>query len=730
MTFARRLLLVLAALAWSGVSPGAAEAENEIIAEALTDASTFSAQQTTNGLVVTHAQGVVIRYTNIVLSAETVVLNRDTLQAEASGGVVIRQGTDIWRSDRLRYNFRTRALSGERFRTGRAPYFTTGESLDANPTNQTYTLHGAVLTTDDVEKPAFFIRANEIRLIEGNRIEARDAVLYVGNVPVMYFPKYSRSLTRHPNFWTATPGYRSLYGPFLLSAYHWNPRTNLHAAINLDFRLKRGVGLGPDLDWNLGRWGEGGLRYYYTQDDDPDVDPLGNPIRDERHRFSFTHVAEPRTNLTFKLVAREQSDPYIIRDFFETEYREDPHPKSFFEASQLWSNWSLNFLVHPQINDFHETVERLPDVKLTGLRQQIGVSPLYYESETSFGYLSFEPDERTALTPFAALRADTYHQVILPWTFFGWLNAAPRVGGRFTHYGESEGPGTTLDEENRAVFNTGVEFTFKASRTWAAARSRLWDVNGLRHIVEPSFNYVYVPHPSRLPRELPQFDREHPTLRLLPVDFPDYNAIDAIDTQNVLRLGLHNRLQTKRSQAIEDLFNWQAYLDWRLDPKRGQSTLGDFYTRLDVRPRSWATLSSELRYDTDRKEMRYSDTYLTISPNDRWSDSIGHLYFREDPRFGPDSDNNLIRNSFYFRMNENWGFRMTHYLEMRDGLLEEQTYTIYRDLRSWTSALSLRFRENRRGRDDFTIAVTFSLKAFPRFQPGQDRDHHSLLLGG
>ena len=95
-----------------------------------------------------------------------------------------------------------------------------------------------------------------------------------------------------------------------------------------------------------------------------------------------------------------------------------------------------------------------------------------------------------------------------------------------------------------------------------------------------------------------------------------------------------------------------------------------------VRPRSWATLSSELRYDTDRKEMRYSDTYLTISPNDRWSDSIGHLYFREDPRFGPDSDNNLIRNSFYFRMNENWGFRMTHYLEMRDGLLEEQTYTI------------------------------------------------------
>jgi hypothetical protein len=38
-------------------------------------------------------------------------------------------------------------------------------------------------------------------------------------------------------------------------------------------------------------------------------------------------------------------------------------------------------------------------------------------------------------------------------------------------------------------------------------------------------------------------------------------------------------------------------------------------------------------------------------------------------------------------------------------------------------------RENRIGPQDWTIAVTFSLKAFPRFLLGEDRANPSMLLG-
>ena len=65
----------------------------------------------------------------------------------------------------------------------------------------------------------------------------------------------------------------------------------------------------------------------------------------------------------------------------------------------------------------------------------------------------------------------------------------------------------------------------------------------MRHIIQPSVNYVYVPDPNVRPSELPQFDTEIPSLRLLPINFPDYNSIDAIDSQSVLRLVLSQGLR-------------------------------------------------------------------------------------------------------------------------------------------------------------------------------------------
>ena len=62
--------------------------------------------------------------------------------------------------------------------------------------------------------------------------------------------------------------------------------------------------------------------------------------------------------------------------------------------------------------------------------------------------------------------------------------------------------------------------------------------------------------------------------------------------------------------------------------------------------------------------------------------------------------------------------------------MEEQYYTLYRDFRSWVGALTLRIRDLRNGSQDYTIGVTFNLKAFPHFKLGHDKDNPSLLLGG
>ena len=74
--------------------------------------------------------------------------------------------------------------------------------------------------------------------------------------------------------------------------------------------------------------------------------------------------------------------------------------------------------------------------------------------------------------------------------------------------------------------------------------------------------------------------------------------------------------------------------------------------------------------------------------------------------------------------------RASHYYEARSGTLQEQAYTVYRDLRSWTAALTFRVRENPLGPQDLTVAFTFSLKAKPRYGLGTDIRQPYALWGG
>lgn len=678
--------------------------------------------------------GVLVRYWSkdgkeAELTADRMQLNKSTGDIRAEGAVFLRGEGHIWRGEQLDYNFKSKVIKATEFRTGAGQYYVGGFSLQAQTTNNVYTATNAFFTSDDIAAPGYRIRARKLTIIPGESVEAEDATLLLGNVPVMYWPRYSRTLKTHGDFWVVTPGYRSLYGPYALGTYHRAFSTNFSADLHLDYRQKRGLGVGPDFNYDAGRWGQGEIQTYYTHDDAAATNSLGRAANNDRHRLSFSHRVDIRTNLTLKAVVREQSDAFILRDFFEYQYRQNTQPSTFLEVNQLWDNWSLNLLAQPRINDFFETVERLPDVKLTGLRQQLGVTPFYYESDSSAGYYRHEFADNSAPS-FGAMRADTYHQVVLPWNFFGWLNVTPRVGGRFTHYGETDGFGVTGDEANRGVFNTGVEATFKLHRTSPNTDIPWLQARGIRHIMEPGVNYVFVPSPNRLPPRLPQFDYEVATLRLLPLDFPDYNAIDAVDSQNVFRFSLRNLVQTKRNDRIDTLLNWALYTDWRLKPRAGQGTFADAFSDLDFKPRDWLTLTSETRYDLDNGRFRIADHRATFTPEDHWSLSVGHRYVRNDPLFLGGPGNNLFTSGFYYRLNENYALRTRHVFEARDGRMEEQYYTLYRDFRSWVGALTFRVRDLRNGSMDYTIGVTFNLKAFPRYKLGQDRENPSLLLGG
>ncbi|HEX4342247.1 MAG TPA: LPS assembly protein LptD, partial [Verrucomicrobiae bacterium] len=504
---------------------------------------------------------------------------------------------------------------------------------------------------------------------------------------------------------------------FLMTSYVWYLNEELDGTVHLDYRADRGVGFGPDFNYHLGRWGSGTLDAYYMDDQKP-----GSGIPSNRGQVHFSYLAEPVTNLTVRSVVRYESDPRLLRDFFEGEYRSNPQQPTFLEVNKTWENVSLDGMVNGRVNDFNETVERLPEVKLTAFPQQVFSTPLYYESESSAGFYRrlFADTNGPVIPGYDATRLDTFQQLTLPITLFGWLNLTPHAGGRYTYYGDTSGIGQTNSSQSRFVFNTGAELSFKASRVWSLMRNKLFDLDGVRHIIEPSVNYLYTPNVNARPSQVPQFDTEEPSLVLLPIDYPDFNSIDSIDSENVIRYGLRNRLQTKRLGRVTDFLDWQLYLDWRLQPQHGEKTFSDMYSDLTLHPRSWLALESRIRVDMDSGELRMAFHTITFQPNDHWSWTLGHYYLRND--FGTlptdyGQGNNLVTSEVFYRATENWSYAVIHRFDIQSGIMEEQQYGVYRDFRSWVGAIVLRVQKSQGRAEDVTAAVTFSLKASAHQNP-------------
>jgi LPS-assembly protein len=732
----RRLVIALLASLFAAI-PSAARAQDEpqIVVKGLSQVIAGAPEghmEYDGGTGMTYCTNVFMQYSNATLIADSAAMNMQTGEVNADGHVRIEQGDQIWIGEHIRYNFKTRQMQSDSFRTGKPPMFAEGQQLQGDLTNQTYHARHAYVTTDDVQDPAVRVRSSHIKIVPGKYVEMWNAMAYVEGVPVFYFPYYRRQLGPNANNLNFLPGYRSAFGPFLLSTYTWYADDAADGKFHLDYRQRRGVGVGPDLNLHLGRWGDATFQYYYLNDQKPTTSTNDTSwtdgIPENRQRFRFAYQATPATNLNVKALVNYQSDPLVMHDFFVPDYRNNPQPSSFIEVNKYWDNWSVDALTTPRINDFFDQVERLPEVKAIGHRQQVFNTPLFYDSESSAGWYRKMFGDTNGPKPlnYYATRADTFHQLLLPETFFGWLNLTPRVGGRYTYYGSETGPGGTNTAASRWVFNTGGEASFKASHLWTGATNSLLAIDGLRHIVEPSATYAYVPTPNKTPAQVPQFDTQLPCPELLPVQFPDYNDLDAIDSENVLSFGLRNTLQTRRAGQLENLLNCNLRLDWNLKPEHGQSTFNDFYSNLSFRPRTWLQVQSQLRYDIDHGDLNMAFHQIMFTPSERWNWGLGHWFLRDGFL---DSGNDLITSSLYYRFNSNWGAHAAHYYNIRSGQLQEQLYTLYRDLRSWTGAVTVRLMDNGSGPMDFTIAFTFSLKAAPRNRLGDDTIR-SYRLGG
>ena len=95
---------------------------------------------------------------------------------------------------------------------------------------------------------------------------------------------------------------------------------------------------------------------------------------------------------------------------------------------------------------------------------------------------------------------------------------------------------------------------------------------------------------------------------------PEYNAIDNINAQNAVRLGIRQRLQTKRNGSVVDVVDWNS-IPTGASIRTPTKMITRMFSRTLHSTRDWLSLNSRVRYDLDNNLWRTLDHSFTITPN-------------------------------------------------------------------------------------------------------------------
>jgi hypothetical protein len=539
----------------------------------------------------------------------------------------------------------------------------------------------------------------------------------------------------------------------------------------LDFRSERGVAGGVELlsQRHHGNPNFGRLLVYYANDQDPTQDSTGfnrQQVDTNRYRVNFQHrvylPGPEQSTFYVDFDINVVSDQFFYEDFFYNDARLDRTPDNMVNVVKSDPRGTLSLLGRFQVNDFYTTDTRLPELALDITRQPLFNTGLFYQGESSFGIyeelisdlektqvrdqirrldedLRNERAAQTAIDRDPSLRGmprpmvdieevelelirlrnrliapeftrfHSYHEFLYPTTFGDWLNVVPRVGGGGTFYSSLD-EGAASNSDSRAIVHAGLDVSFKLTKNWDGVQNRTLGLDGLRHVVQPYMNYSYlnVDDPVEGFRGV---DRLVPTTRARQIDVPLFTAIDDLRSWNVVRLGVSNLFQTRRDLGTIDWFGINTYVDVFGEDPEYDRDLSNLYVDMFWNPLPWLRLNLDSQFPIGGSDFNFTEvnSYVTWMPTRIFEFSLGHQFISDNPLI-PDS--NLVAARTFVRFSDNWGFSMTQRYELEDSTLEYQSYSIHRDLTSWTASLGGFMRDNRND-EEVGLLLQFTLKDFP-----------------
>ena len=704
-----------------------------------------------NGVAVAEGN-VIIQYGMTTIYADYGQYHTDTHDVFVSGHVRIYQEGQVFVGERAVYNLETKQLHAANFQGDLYPFRFSADSVSSLQKGG-YLVKNGQFTTSDSSAPDYHLRATSARIYPGQRIVMYNVKLYVGNTPVFWWPYLLQGLRRDMSY-SIKPGYYSDWGFFTLTGWNFPIAENWDGRLLVDYREQRGLGVGLASRY---RWGEddrnwGRFRAYFADDSAPPTITVGgnkDHVTSDRYRVSLQDRVYITDELWANINITKISDVRMLRDFLINEYRVDPQPDNVVSLTQWDKDFTLSLTYRKQLNTFNDVSERLPELALDVSPHPVKEgSNLYYDGETSAARMRLayaQPD--AAFQDYHYDRVDTYHELIYPMQFWKFLSFVPRLGVRGDYYTNQGAfntepvdttvenllpnntlvPTTVTSTVNRlithgaifrGVVDGGFESSFKVSRDYPNVESRAWGLDDLRHVIQPYMD-LSMAETSVDPSKLLQIDRYQPSTQLPIYNFPEFTGIDTISNWAVVQVGVRNRLETKRDNRTLGWFSLNTYVDVNLkEPTFAtgsfhQGVLSNLYNTLGFHPMPWVTMTVTSQTPLNSHGFSAINSNLSYMVSKDFQATIGNDYLDHDPFF---RSQNLVDTGFYYRIDDNWSLSARDEYQFANSTLQNQVYSLHRDLSSWVASLGIQVEDNGPGSNPrllYALMFTMTLKDIP-----------------
>ncbi len=695
-----------------------------------------------------------IKYEDMTVTADQASVKFDTLDFEAQGKVRVKWKDGLCTGKKVDGNLKSQTFQLGRCRARIEPWFVAADSATRNAAGVLRFRNVKLSTCEHLlrGRPHWHLQARRLVVQPNGDIAAHRVYLKFFNIPVFYLPRLGGN-RHYNNEFSLSQGHTSAWGYWLRIGRKFKLGKYVHSRLFVESRSKRGVAVGAKTrvrsKWLNAQWLLYGMHDHEPLSDQSIGDQGYNSYyqtTEERFRIKTYTRFDFSQDLTLRVKTDAQSDNDMLFEFFSREFQRDPEPSSYVDLSWLEDRFEISFNCRPRLNSFNSTVERLPELRATMPRQQLGNSGLYYQNDNSAAWLrmNFRDYDLASNLPddYTTLRADSAHVLYRPFKL-GCLKILPRAAVRATAYSRSSETGVTeaelednfdADERRgipgvfpafsydddggkqlRVVGEFGLEMSLKAHRTWLDLKSEMLGLDGLRHVLEPYANYTYIPDPKEDKDNLYFFDE-----------------VDRIDHVNMLRVGLKQRLQTRRRNETCTLLRLENYVDFFYNSQTDEWEDGEFGSILDLTPAPHFGGWVKTLMDGETGHVNAFNTGLRVGRSDRLHLNFNYL-FQDDYTqryyysFGSDLTRAFSTDVFpldgdryhgvsvgsYIPLSAKTKLETEHFFDVETHELAVQRYMLTQDLHCWKGALG--FSEND---GEKRVELILYLKAFPKARIG------------